>query len=631
MRSQAICLSLTLWALLLAGVAPASQPDRAARGAAHFEPTGLGVPASARAEDVMEADEARVLARLVLHPDSADPQAPLRIGVLLDMDPGWHVYAREPGDVGIPTSVAWDAQGAAVRDLGWPEPQRFEELDGELVSYGYDGQLLLPAVVDFEPGSRPERVRAAVEVLACRVECIPGSFQLERATHPEPAEQVAAATLRGLFPQQEAELAAGGDAVGLWQAVGLALLGGLILNLMPCVLPVLAIKAMSLAELGRRGPREALPHAAAYALGVLGSMAALATIVVALRAAGAAVGWGFQFQEPRYVAAVSAVLVLFAANFFGVFEFGAAPAALAGVGSRAMGVRRSFFDGLLTVALATPCTAPFLGTAAGFAFASPAPVTLAIFLAIGAGLAAPLTIVALLPATARRLPRAGPWMEELRTALGFLLLGTVVWLLWVLGRSLDANAMASVQVLLLCVAFMAWVQGRLQQRGRAPRPLVAGAIAACVLFLGLGSLSGEDTAAPVVGTWDRQLVEAEVREGRTAFVVFTADWCLTCKMNERLVIADDRVQQELARLDVAVFEADWTRRDERIRAELARFGRSGVPLYLIFSPGDTARPVLLPELLSVDGVLQALRSAADSNGVTTVTRPGRGRSIQGSV
>jgi thiol:disulfide interchange protein DsbD len=397
------------------------------------------------------------------------------------------------------------------------------------------------------------------------------------------------------------------------------------------VLPVLAIKALSLSELARRGPREALPHAMAYAAGVLGSMAVLALLVVSLRAAGTAVGWGFQFQEPRYVAVVSAVLVVFAANFFGVFEFDVAPGRLASVGGSAAGARRSFFDGLLTVALATPCTAPFLGTAAGFAFASPAPVTLAIFLAIGVGLAAPLTLVALVPGSARRLPRAGPWMEELRAGLGFVLLATVVWLLWVLGRSLDAGAMAGVQLLLLAVAFLAWVHGRLQQRGRAPRPLLGAAAVGAVLLLGLSVLGAPAGVPGSPEAWNRESVQAELRAGRAALVVFTADWCLTCKVNERLVLNDQRIQAEIERLDIAVFEADWTRRDEGIRAELARYGRSGVPLYLVFSPATPARPALLPELLSVDRVLQALRAAADSGHVTTVTRPAGRASIQGNV
>jgi cytochrome c biogenesis protein CcdA len=618
-RTRTLRSGLVLFALLAAcgGAARAAAP--------------LGVPPGARAEGVVDGDQMRVLARLVLHPDDPGTGGARRVGVLLDVAPGWHVYARDPGDVGLPTEIAWSGDVRRVEELPWPEPQRFEELEGELVSRGYENRVLLPALVEPDPGAATPRLRARVELLACLVECIPGSFDLERALVPTEGEIAAGARLRALFAASAVPPPPSPPGTpGVWRALALGLLGGLVLNLMPCVLPVLAIKALSLAELARRGPREALPHAAAYAVGVLGSMAALGLLVVGLRAAGTAVGWGFQFQEPRYVAAVGAVLVLFAANFFGVFEFGAAPVRLASFGASAVGARRSFFDGLLTVALATPCTAPFLGTAAGFAFASPAPVTLAIFLAIGLGLAAPLALVALVPGSARRLPRAGAWMEELRSGLGFLLLGTVVWLLWVLGRSLDASALAAVHLLLLAVAFLAWVHGRLQRRGRAPRPLLAGAVGALVLALGLGALGAPAADPRAPDAWRPEAVEAELRAGRPALVVFTADWCLTCKMNEHLVLDDARVQSELARLDVAVFEADWTRRDERIRAELARFGRSGVPLYLVFSPATPGQPKLLPEVLSVDGVLQALRAAADSDEVRTVTRPPGRRSI-GSV
>ena len=222
-------------------------------------------------------------------------------------------------------------------------------------------------------------------------------------------------------------------------------------------------------------------------------------------------------------------------------------------------------------------------------------------------------------------------MEELRAGLGFVLLGTVAWLLWVLGRSLDSDAVAGLLVLLLGLAFACWVYGRLQSRGRAPRPLFAGAAAALLLTLGLVNLGSPGDAGSAASPWDRQAVAAELRNGRAALVVFTADWCLTCKANEHLVLANERVQAELSRLDVAVFKADWTKRDERIRAELARFGRSGVPLYLVFSPDSPETPTLLPELLTVQRVLQALRAAADTGSVTTVTRPEPLRSIQGSV
>ncbi|GAG15138.1 unnamed protein product, partial [marine sediment metagenome] len=248
--------------------------------------------------------------------------------------------------------------------------------------------------------------------------------------------------------------------LSLWTAFGLALLGGLILNLMPCVLPVLAIKVFHVAELAHRSRREVISHGAAYTVGVVASMLALAAVVVGLRSAGTAVGWGFQFQEPLFIAAMATLLVVFALNLFGVFEVTFQPGA--GLAAEATGLKRSFFEGLLAVILATPCTAPFLGTAVGFAFASSGPVIFAMFAAIGLGLAAPYAAITLVPAWGRLIPRPGAWMLQVRRALGFSLVATVVWLLWVLGRSVGVDVQAVVLGYLVAIAFLAWLFGVLQ-------------------------------------------------------------------------------------------------------------------------------------------------------------------------
>jgi thiol:disulfide interchange protein DsbD len=386
---------------------------------------------------------------------------------------------------------------------------------------------------------------------------------------------------------------------------------------MPCVLPVLALKAVAIAELAHRRRGEALAHGLAYLAGVLASMAALAAVVVALRAAGTAVGWGFQFQEPLFVATVASVLVVFAINLFGVFEIGVDAGRLAGFGAQAAGSRRSFFDGLLAVVLATPCSAPFLGTAVGFAFAGRAPVIFAVFLAIGFGLALPFTLVAAQPGLARWLPRPGPWMPRLRVGLGFALLATVVWLLWIVGRSAGADAMASLLSWLLALGFATWLFAAL--RGSSRGVLHAGGSLAILLLLaaGAGVVGIDPAAAPVqpeasrsARAYEVAAIAEERRAGRPVFAYFTADWCLTCKLNERVVLGDAEVQSALARDGFAVFEADWTRRDEAIRAELARFGRSGVPLYLLFPAAAGAAPLRLPELLSKERFLEALRDTA---------------------
>jgi thiol:disulfide interchange protein DsbD len=420
----------------------------------------------------------------------------------------------------------------------------------------------------------------------------------------------------------DASLAATGPAtpqdtaLGLLRAALLAFLGGLILNLMPCVLPVLALKVFALAELASRSRREVHRNVAAYTGGILAAMGALGLFVIGLRAAGSAVGWGFHLQEPVFLVAVSALLVAFAANLFGVFEIQVDTSSMAGIGADRSGAARSFFDGLLAVVLATPCSAPFLGTAVGFAFASPAPIVLAIFGAVGLGLAAPFAAVAAVPGIARHMPRSGPWMLHLRSLLGFALLATVVWLLWVLGRAAGPDATASGMALLVAVAFAAWLFGLWQRGGRAlPAPLLIGALAA-VIVGGSNAIDAsarpEAAASQAARDWSADAVRDELAAGRAAFVYFTADWCLTCKLNERRVLDRPLVRTALADHGVTLFRADWTRRDETIRAALADLGRAGVPVYALYAPDAPDAPRVLPELLSVETVVDAVAEAGDA-------------------
>ncbi len=412
-----------------------------------------------------------------------------------------------------------------------------------------------------------------------------------------------------------------GGGLSLWRAIAFAFLGGIILNLMPCVLPVLAIKVCGIAELAHQSRRTVLVHGALYTAGILVTMLALGVTVLALRTAGTAVGWGFQFQEPLFIVAISSILVVFALNLFGVFEITVDATAMSRVGESATGARRSFFEGLLAVIMATPCSAPFLGTAVGFAFASSAPVILSVFAAIGLGLAAPYLVVTWVPGWARLIPRPGAWMVQLRSVLGFALLATVVWLCWVMGRSTGVDGLVTLLGFLFLVAFIAWLFGSLQgarffRTARGAAVVLGGGAVAVLLSLPLEPTSSEaNPGAGLVRDWeafDPSAIQAELSNGRPVFVYFTADWCLTCKANELFVIADERVQSEFDALDVATYKADWTHRDERIRAELARFGRAGVPMYLLYSPDYPTRPKVLPELLTVDLVVEALRQAASS-------------------
>ncbi|HEB89642.1 MAG TPA: thiol:disulfide interchange protein [Deltaproteobacteria bacterium] len=405
---------------------------------------------------------------------------------------------------------------------------------------------------------------------------------------------------------------------GRWlQIFLLALIGGLILNGMPCVLPVLAIKVVAVADLAEKDPREVRLHGLAYTAGVLGSMAILAAIVVGLRAAGHSVGWGFQFQEPLFVAGISALLVAFALNLFGVYEIEFGQGRLAAVGQDATGLRRSVFEGLLAVVLATPCTAPFLGTAVGFAFATSGFGIAAIFLAIGAGLASPFLAVSFFPRLARFIPRSGPWMMKLRAGLGFSLLATVVWLLYVLGQSGGATAVVAMTGNLLFLAFLLWIFGQLQPIRRVWLGRLGAVAITGLAFAGFNLIDFDraGAAAPArMGTqtgsewrvWSEEAVAEALSEGHPVFVDFTADWCLTCQVNERTVLGRPAILEAFRNGGYVLFKADWTRRNEAIRRKLAEFGRAGVPLYLVYSPDAPERPRILSELLSRREVLSAL-------------------------
>jgi thiol:disulfide interchange protein DsbD len=434
-----------------------------------------------------------------------------------------------------------------------------------------------------------------------------------------PIEPAATATTPPAAPAEGA-----GSPLQWLTVFGLALLGGLVLNGMPCVLPVLAIKVVSIADLSDKQPGEVRLHGLAYTGGVLGSMALLAAIVVSLRAAGHSVGWGFQFQEPLFVAAISAVLVTFALNLFGLFEIDLGQGRLATIGQQSTGLRRSAFEGLLAVVLATPCTAPFLGTAVGFAFASSGFGIAAIFLAIGLGLASPFLLVSFFPGLARFVPRSGPWMNTLRAGLGFCLLATVVWLLWILGQRGGANAVVATTGVLLFLSFMLWGFGLMQPLRSAWLGRTGALTIALLAFTGFNLIgidrmestptdAGTDASPDHWLSYSESAVRDAVSNGRPAFVVFTADWCITCQVNERTVIEREAIQDAFAEGDVALFKADWTRRDDAIRRKLAEFGRAGVPLYLVYRPHAPDSPQVLSELLTRGEILSALAEATGGN------------------
>lgn len=386
-----------------------------------------------------------------------------------------------------------------------------------------------------------------------------------------------------------------------------AFLGGVLLNLMPCVFPVLGIKVMALVSQSAGDRWHARLHGKIYTLGVLVSFWALTALLLGLRSAGQAVGWGFQLQQPEFVLVLIFLFTLIAANLMGAFEFGGRWVGLGSGLATRDGYSGSFFTGMLAVVVATPCTAPFMGTAIGVVLSQPAWAVFVVFTFLALGLAFPFLLLAYQPALLRALPKPGRWMELLKEFFAFPMAGTVLWLLWVLGQQKGLNSVivASGAVILLCAGFWAW--------HRFPGK-VAHALAALMFLLSIGT-GFASVSFPSVAQGERQPAgdwnaysEAAVAEalaaGKPVFVDFTAAWCLTCQVNKAVVLHKDSMQQFFREKGVVLFVADWTNRDPVITAALERHGRIGVPLYLAYRAGEkTARE--LPQILTENIVREA--------------------------
>ncbi|MCO6415898.1 thioredoxin family protein [Siccirubricoccus sp. KC 17139] len=396
----------------------------------------------------------------------------------------------------------------------------------------------------------------------------------------------------------------------LARALLFALLGGLLLNLMPCVFPVLAMKAMALARLSGAARAEVRAHAASYTAGVLATFLALAALLILLRQAGIAAGWGFQFTAPAFVALLAWLMLAVGLNLSGVYALGGAVSAGGALAARG-GHLGSFATGALAVLVATPCTAPFMATAVGTALALPAPQTLAVFAALGLGLALPYALLGLFPGLARHLPRPGAWMERLRQGLAFPMYAAAAWLAWVLAQQAGPEGLGLLLAGAVLTGFAAWALGLAQRSVAAGRR--AGRVLAVLAGLGALALLPGLAAAPPPAVaaeageepWSAARVAALQAEGRPVLVNLTAAWCITCQVNERLVLRTAPVQAALSARNAAYLKGDWTNGDAAITALLREHGREGVPLYLVYPPGGGV-PELLPQVLTQGMVLRAL-------------------------
>jgi len=597
-------------------------------------PLTLTAPASARpGETVMLKGKASFLVcEEICIPESADLTLALPVvAQAAAADPKWgpaigRTLAAAPKPAGL--SAAFRKEGAALKLAVAGAPLKgadvadayffpfsgtaIDHAQPQAVERGPEGlTLTLAPGVDFQAGAGPQSLPGVLTL----GEGGP-AYELTAAAGPAPAGAA------GLGPPPAKASGGGAGGLNLATAALFGLLGGLILNLMPCVFPVLAMKAASLAGHGGGAHAQARRQGLAFGAGVLATFLVLAGGLIALQAAGAAVGWGFQLQSPPVVAALALLMLAIALNLSGVFEVaGSLQNVGSGLAARG-GTAGAFFTGALAVVVAAPCTAPFMGAAIGWALGQSAVVALTVFAALGVGFAAPFVAIAFAPALLDRLPAPGPWMDVFRKALAFPMYAAAAWLVWVLTQQAGADALARILGAAIILALAAWLAGAAQRRALVGgRPLAQGLAAAALAAVAVGAVvwpryaeatstaAESRTAGAAYEPYTPERLAALRAEGRPVFVNYTAAWCVSCQVNERVALSTKGVAEALSRNGVAYLKADWTKKDAVIAADLARFGRAGVPLYLVYG-ADGGEPAILPALLTEGLVVRALDAAA---------------------
>ena len=535
----------------------------------------VGVPVYAVADGAQHVEE-HLRAEVMADTRLLQSSSTLRVGVEFVLEPGWHIYAKNPGDVGLPTEVVWSVPaGAAVGDLVYPQAKEFRHEDE--VSFGFEERALLFSDVTLTAAAPAAElpVTASVSWVLCKDECIPGSTTLTTriaiaggVTNPEVAkrfDEVLAATAaeRGVVRAEPDSLTG-----FLLIAIG-AFAGGIILNLMPCVLPVVSLKILGLVE--DAPAHERRMHGFLYTFGVLSSFLGLATLLAVIRWVGGEVGWGFQFQSPQFVVGMLFLVFLLGLNLAGVFEVGATLQRAAGQVRTSDGAAGAFLTGVLATALATPCTAPFMGSAIAASLSMPLPMTLTVFAALGMGMALPYLVLCLCPFYVRFLPKPGTWMESLKQALAFPMFVTAVWLLWVLGNQQGVDAVAAAGFGLVLLGLAAWVVGRwgtpvCSKRSRR-------------LAFSLATVAvGAAIVAGMPGILRVQEVDAVTEDRRSEAGI---PWVPYSAVNEKRVLRNREIVELVAQSGVVPVRADWTRPDPTIKRLLDSYGQSGVPLVVV--------------------------------------------------
>lgn len=561
---------------------------------------------------------------------TAPPGGTVQLAVKGEILPGWHVYSiKDLGDDGpLPTEFTVEPEDrleVLAPTLETPPKVKMDpgfNMEVELLEG--TARLAVPIRVKGSAPAGEISATLTVNAQACSDKtCLPPREYKIPFTLTVAGEKVA---VSDEAPTKTATDQGGGATSGepksIWLMLWFGILGGLILNVMPCVLPVISLKIFGLVKQAGESRGMVMKHGLVYSLGVWFCFMVFAGVIIALKHSAQAVGWGFQFQSPIFVAILAAIIFCFGLSMVGVFEITMLGMAQMEKASGKEGLSGSFLHGLFATILATPCTAPFLGPALGFAFSQTDLIIIAMFTAIALGLASPFLVLAFVPAWTRFMPKPGAWMNTFKEVMGFLMLGTVIWLLSTLIKQVSETSFIQFLVFLIMVAVGCWAFGKWGSAVAATRTkwttriiiLVVLAVSANWLLAFEAKKSSADGTHTISGIewhpFSEAFVKKQSEEGRPVFVDATADWCATCKVNENGVIYTDEISGLLKELNYVAVKADYTLQDEAITAWLKKHGRAGVPLYVVVPPKRFDDRVVLPEILTKALLSEALKKAA---------------------
>lgn len=595
---------------------------------------GLLSSASGQLDLTGAADTAKVKASIVSEVKAAVPGQSFRVAVKLVHEEHWHTYGKElpPEVIGKPTKLKWTLpEGWTVEELPWPATKEVDSTDGKK-SQGYEGTVYLPATITATgKAGDSSQISVKVDALACNPQnCMPVkpeatlALMLADKVDIDPSNAAIFGTATVVAVAAPTVVVAAPPAVAAKTAersffgyLIFAFIGGLILNIMPCVFPVLGIKIMSVVQQAGEDKKQVLLHGLAYTLGILLCFWALGGLVIALGKT-----WGFQLQSPGFVYGLCVFFLIFGLNMAGLFEIGASAVGVGADLQAKHGLSGSFFSGLLATVVATPCSAPFLGSALGYTVTLPAPQAMLMFTMIGIGLASPFLVLSLMPNLVSALPRPGAWMESFKQAMSFLLFGTVAFLAWVLTGMIEGQPMLFLLFSLVIIALGCWIYGRWSLPHKPSRTrliavlLTLGCLIGGMTFgwpkveKGAASESSHVEGGLTWESWSPEKAEQLRGEGKAVFIDYTAKWCFTCQVNKR-VYKDAALQKLIADKKIVLLKADWTNEDPRITKALSDLGKAAVPVNVLYLPGKP-EPVVLPELLSVDNVSEALNQVSSS-------------------